>query len=78
MRTIEYVVFERVNGKYVETHRNANELDVYTDLSRDVCAKKIHQASYIKSIKHVCNYDGTRTYIIFYDNNVKREYTVKA
>lgn len=78
MRKIEYVAFEKKGNKWVETHRNGNELDVYTDLSRDVCAKKIHQASCIRSIKHNCNYDGTRTYTVLYDNNVKREYTVKA
>lgn len=78
MRKIEYVAFEKKGNKWVEIHRNGNELDVYTDLSRDVCAKKIHQTSYIRSIKHNCNYDGTRTYTVLYDNNVKREYTVKA
>ena len=78
MRNIEYVTYSKENGKWVETYRNANKADVYEDLSRDVCAKKIHLASYIKSIKHVCNYDGTRTYTVLYNNNVKREYTVKA
>lgn len=77
MRKIEYVVFDKVNGKWVETYRNGNEVDVYKDLASNLAAKKIHQCSYIRSIKHRCNYDGTRTYTVLYTNNVKREYTVQ-
>lgn len=49
---------------------------VYKELSHDLWAKHIAKATYIKRITDRNNYDGTREIVVYYDNGVKRIYTV--
>ena len=76
MREINRTV-ELKNGRNWEVHHvETDAAEIYEALARDLIAKKLHKCTYIKSIKHVCNYDGTQTITITYDNNCRSIYTV--
>lgn len=77
MREISMTTYSKSGRKWVETYKTTDKAYVYECLARDVCNKKIHKADYIRQIKNQCNYDGTRTYTVTYDNNVKTDYIVK-
>lgn len=48
--------------------------DASARLAADLAAKYIGRATYIKQIKRTNNYNGTQTYIVTYDNNVRSIY----
>lgn len=71
-------VTEVKNGsKWEESYTTFDELEIYKSLSRDLTAKKICQASYIKSIKRVNMYDGSAKITVTYDNGCRNIYTVE-
>lgn len=64
-------------GKTWNVNRTVTDKEeIYRSLSHDMIAKKIHKATYIRSISDRCNYDGTRTITVTYDNDCKRIYTI--
>ena len=74
---INFVVYTKINGKYVEQHTNDNELYVYQRLSEDLIAKKINCCTYITRISRTNLYNGYAQITVNYDNNVKVIYTIK-
>lgn len=68
---------ESTRGTYKETQRITDPEQIYRDLTHDLIASKLHKADYIKSIRDKCNYDGTRTITITYNNNVRRIYQIR-
>lgn len=76
-RKIEMKVFDKKSGKWEETYSSDNAAEIYRALARNLTSKYLHKASYTKQVKDRCNYDGTRTITIYYDNGVKCEYTVE-
>lgn len=77
MKKIQVIVERKSGGKWETTFASDDQSKVYEELAKDLIAKKIHKCTYIKTIKDVCNYDGTRDIAITYDNNVRRIYTIK-
>ena len=77
MKEIQKIVEIKNGGKWEVSHICKDEKEIYKDLSNALISKKLHQCSYIRSIKDKCNYDGTRNITILYSNNVKATYTVK-
>lgn len=76
MREINRTV-ELKTGRNWEVYRvETDASEIYEALARDLIAKKINGCTYIKSIKRVCNYDGTQTITVTYDNNCRSIYTV--
>lgn len=74
----EQLIVERKKGKTWELVWTSETREtIYRDLFHDIMAKKIHKCTYIKSIHDVCNYDGTRTITVYYDNNIRRRYTIE-
>ena len=78
MREIKRVVEVKNGSKWEVSHTTTNELTIYKDLASAMISKKLHQCTYIKSIKDVCNYDGTRNITIYYDNGVRSTYTIES
>lgn len=78
MKPIEMITQIKENGVYItDWELTVCDLEsIYSSLVYDLINKKIHKASYIRSIKRVCNYDGTQDIIVTYDNNVRRIYTI--
>lgn len=76
MKTIGMKVYSKKGNKWIETYSTNDEHETYYSLARNLTSKYMHKATYIRSMKDVCNYDGTRTITAYYDNGVKAEYTV--
>jgi len=77
MRDIEYVVYKKDSkGNWKVVRVEMREEEIYKQLARDLIAKKINECTYIRLIKRKQNYDGTITITIYYDNDVKRTYTI--
>ncbi len=80
---IEKCLIQVKNGRTWNTTNQILETDVdglkeiYKSLAHDLTAKKLHKCTYIKSIADRCNYDGTRTITVTYDNNCRRIYIVE-
>ena len=78
MREIKKVLEKKVGRTYeVETIITDTER-IYTDLATEIIAKKLHNCTWITRITDNCNYDGTRTITITYNNGYRSRYTVKA
>lgn len=77
MKEIKKVVEIKNGGKWEISHVVTDETEIYKSLSADLIAKKLNACSYIKTIKRVCNYDGTQTILVNYDNSCRAIYTVK-
>lgn len=77
MRTISRVAQKKVGRCWKETYRTENEAEVYEALANDLIAKKLNNASSIKSIRRNSNYDGTQEIIVTYDMDVRAIYTVR-
>lgn len=74
----ESMIWEKkVNGKYIPDGVVEEPDRVHYMLMHDLIAKKLHNASCIKSIKDRTNYDGTRTITVTYDDNCRRIYRIK-
>ena len=76
MREIMMTVFVKAGNKWNISNTNTDKTEIYKSLANDLLKKKIHKCEWIKSIKDVCNYDGTRTITTYYTNGVKRVYVV--
>ena len=76
-RKVNFVVEVKEGREYKETYVCLNEIDVYRDLSHELINKKIHNCTYIKSIKRIPLYDGFQKIIVTYDNKMRRVYTVE-
>ena len=76
-KEISRICYAKEDNTWIETFKETDVAAVEHWLLNDLIAKKMHKCKYIKSIKEHCNYDGTRTFTIYYDNNVKNVYTVE-
>lgn len=47
-------------------------------LLNDIVSKKFYKSSRILRINVINNYNGTKTFIVYYNNNFKCEYLVKG
>lgn len=74
---INFVVYTKINGKYVEQHSNDDALYVYQRLTEDLIAKKINCCTYITRISRNNLYNGYAQITVNYNNNVKVIYTIK-
>lgn len=52
-------------GKYIDRYTSTGE-DALHSLASELAAKYIGKAAYIRSIKRVNNFDGTKTYTVTY------------
>ena len=75
--SINFVVYSKINGKYVEQHSNNDAGYVYQRLAEDLIAKKINQCRYISRITRTNLYNGFAQITVIYDNGVKTIYTIK-
>ena len=76
-KEIARICFVKEGNTWKQTFKETDVARVEHSLLNDLVAKKMHKCTYVKSIKESCNYDGTRTFTIYYDNNVKNVYTVE-
>ena len=72
MRTISKVMQIKDGRCWKEIYRTENEAEVYEAL-----AKKLNNASSIKSIRRNSNYDGTQEIIVTYITGTRAIYTVR-
>lgn len=77
MKEIRRIAEVKEGKAWRQTYVTTDEKEVYESLARDLVAKKLHKATYIKSVKDVSNYDGTRDITVTYDNGVRSVYTIK-
>lgn len=77
MRTINKVVQVKDGRCWKEIYRTENEAEVYEALANDLIAKKLNNASCIKSIRRNSNYDGTQEIIVKYATETRAIYTVR-
>ena len=77
MRKEQILVQDKINGKWKTINTIFDPVEIHKQLAHDIIAKKLHKCTYIRTIKDICNYDGTRNVIITYDNNVRRVYTIE-
>ena len=76
-KEIARICFVKEGKTWKETYKTTDVKEVEKQLLSDIVAKKMHGCTYIKSIKEICNYDGTRTFTIYFNNNTKNVYTVE-
>lgn len=77
-KEIARICYVKEGRTYKQTYKETDPAEVNKALMHDLINKKLHGCKYITSIKDRCNYDGTRTITVYYDNGVKNEYTVEA
>ena len=77
MREMQRLVEQKVNNAWVETFRETDENKIWESRAKDLIAKKLHKATWIRSVRDSSNYDGTRDITVYYDNGVRSIYTVK-
>lgn len=71
------------DGKW-ETTYTLTEFDergkenIYKSLMCQLVAKKLHKCTNIIRFTDSCNYDGTRTITVYYDNAMKYTYVVRV
>lgn len=71
-------VVEVKEGRKWSISRIVNDAaEIYRALSDDLAAKYINKAAYVKRITRACNYNGTQTITVLYDNGVRSLYTVE-
>ena len=78
MREIKRVIYDKIDNKWCEVMTVTDKEDIYKSLATDIIAKKIHKCLWIKSIRDMSNYDGTRNITVYYDNDCKSVYTVEV
>lgn len=78
MREIKRIIYNRDNNKWRKVMTVTNKEDIYKSLATDIIAKKIHKCLWVKSIRDVSNYDGTRNISVYYNNSCKAVYTVEV
>ena len=77
MKEINKVVEIKENNKWIVSAVITDKTEIYESLSADLIAKKLNNCGYIKTVKRVCNYDGTQTITVVYNNDCRSIYTVK-
>jgi hypothetical protein len=70
-------IYSKNGAKWEKTGENKDAIYIYKRVAFDLIAKKINNASYIKSIKRINLYTGYQQIIAYYDNGVKAVYTIK-
>lgn len=78
MKQIQKVTEVKKGSKWEVHHTSTDEKTVYEDLAKALVSKKLHKCLYIKSIKDRCNYDGTRTITVNYDNGVRCIFNIES
>lgn len=78
MKDIKRVAEIREGRNWRQTFVETDSAKVYEDLARELVAKKLLGASWIKSVRERTNYDGTRNITVTYDNDCRSIYTVRA
>ena len=77
-KATEKLTVEIKNNKKWEICRViTDKTEIYESLSKVLIAKKLHGCSYVKRIEDKCNYDGTRTIKITFDDDVRRIYVIE-
>ena len=77
MKGISRTVERKTGRAWSATYTTTDATTIYKDLAHDLQAKYIHRASYVKRITDRCNYDGTRTITVTYDNDTRSIYIVE-
>lgn len=73
----EFLQVEVKNGaKWEQSYYTTSPEEIYKGLMQQLIAKKLHKCTYIRSIKEIPLYDGTRKIIVYYDNSVKATYRI--
>ena len=76
-REVKFTTWVKDGRKWVERFTVTDEKEVYKELADDLTAHYINKAPYITRVQRTCNYDGTYTVKVLYDNEVKRSYIVE-
>ena len=74
----KYNTYFYINGNRHDCYGTEDINEVHEKLMLDLIAKKLHKCTYITRITDRCNYDGTRTIEVYYDNKTKCAYVVEA
>ena len=77
MKEMKRLVETKRNGKWEVSLTVTDKNEIWESLAKDLIAKKIHKATWIKRVQDKPNYDGTRNITVTYDNNVRSIYTVQ-
>lgn len=66
----------KINGKWIKTYHDSTN-DVFVSLAHELHARYIMKVTYITRVTDRNNYDGTRTIIIYYNNDFRNVYTIR-
>ena len=80
MKNASYIYEVKQNGKWTTAHTCTDSATAYEDLSHELIAKKLENASYIRSIKREQHYTHVDI-IVSYANDCgggRRIYTIEA
>lgn len=77
-REIKFVTEIKEHNKWKETYTEIDKAIIYKELADDLIRAKITHGTCVRKIKRSPNYDGTNTIVIWYDNDLKRTYTVEV
>lgn len=77
MKDIKRITYLKEGNAWKECFTETDPAEVEHRLLADIVAKKMHKCTYITSIKERTNYDGTRTFTVYYSNATKSVYTVE-
>ena len=75
---IQRSILVKVGRNYKQGMIETDPEEVYKSLSEDLIAKKINNATYIRSIKREQLYNGFENITVYYSNNVKAVYTIES
>lgn len=76
---MEIMRTQKFNGKAWETtYETTDAARIHESLMHDLIAKKLEKCSYITSIRHTENYNGTATITVTYSGGVRTLYTVNS
>jgi len=76
--TIQRSILVKKGRKYTQGMIETNPAEVYKSLAEDLIAKKINNATYIRSIKRDQLYNGFENITVYYSNDVKAVYTIES
>lgn len=76
MKEVYRIIELKEGSKWIESRKETDALEIYRSLAFDLINKKIHNASFIRSIKRVPQYDGTQKITVTYDNQVRSIYQI--
>lgn len=75
MKKISYSVVKIVTQEVMHTCND--EKDVYIMFSQFLRYRYVKKSAFVRSMRRLCNYNGTATYAFYCDNGLKYVFTVE-